>query len=43
MFDVGIKCGKWGPTMAAMHGPGGPVMALCLVLLDLLQRKPPAA
>ena len=27
MFDGGTNCGKGGTTMAAVHGPGGPVVA----------------
>ena len=31
MLDGGTNCGKGGTTMAAVHGPGGPLVAPCLV------------
>ena len=38
MLDGGTNCGKGGTTMAAVHGPGGPLVAPCLVRPDHLRR-----
>ena len=38
MLDGWTNCDKGGTTMAAVHGPGGPFMAPCLVWPDNLRR-----
>ena len=43
MLDGGTNCGKGGATMAAVHCPGGPLVALCLVQPDHLLRGQPTA
>ena len=40
MLDGGTNCGKGGTTMAAVHGPGGPLVVLCVVQLDQLRHGP---
>ena len=41
MLDGGTNCGKGGTTMAAVHGPGGRLVALCSVRSDHLRRRQP--
>ena len=43
MLDGGIDCGKGGTTMAAVHDPGGPLVALSLVRPDHLRHGQPTA
>ena len=43
MLDGGTNCGMEGTTMAAVHGPGGPLVAPCLVRPDRLQCGQPTA
>ena len=43
MLDGGTNCGKGGTTMSAVHGPGGPLVAPCLVRPDHLWREQPMA
>ena len=43
MFDGGTNCGKGGPIVTAIHGPGGPLVVPCLVRPDHLRCGPPAA
>ena len=43
MLDGGTNCGKGGTIMAAVHGPGGPLVAPVLVRLDHLRRGQPTA
>ena len=31
MLDGGTNCGKGGTTMAAVHGPGGPLIHLSVI------------
>ena len=43
MLDGGTDYGKGGTTMAAVHGPGRPLVAPYLVRPDHLQRGQPTA
>ena len=43
MLDGGTNCGKGGTTMAAVHDPGGPLVAPCLARLDHLWHGQPTA
>ena len=41
MLDGGTDYDKGGTTMAAIHGPGGPLVVSCLVRPDHLQHGQP--